>query len=264
VVDSRKIGVRSILIAQADHLLHPPAGTAHSLHRLADDPPHRREMDAKFLRDRLIAVGPGLVRRPYRVVPILVLPSYRAELRCRAPSLHLRNVNILGSFPKLAPHLLDKILLPQINLPLEIFPDALGSHSICDKFFILPSSPSPALAELRQNYIAAEPRWCRRRSDRRAVTAPRPEPGMLDHGRPHWIEHDVAAKLHKISVPVNEDGFVAALKQMTAALVTAVGPLSKHTVQLPHPFGQIALGGFDHEVVMIPHQAVSMAAPAKP
>jgi hypothetical protein len=33
---------------------------------------------------------------------------------------------------------------------------------------------------------------------------------------------------------------------------------------MSHPFGQIRFRGSDHEVIMIPHQAVSMAAPTKP
>jgi hypothetical protein len=33
---------------------------------------------------------------------------------------------------------------------------------------------------------------------------------------------------------------------------------------MSHPFGQIRFRGSDHEVIMIPHQAVSMAAPAIP
>jgi hypothetical protein len=33
---------------------------------------------------------------------------------------------------------------------------------------------------------------------------------------------------------------------------------------MSHPFGQIRFRGFDHEMIMIPHQAVSVAAPAKP
>jgi hypothetical protein len=33
---------------------------------------------------------------------------------------------------------------------------------------------------------------------------------------------------------------------------------------MSHPFDQIPFRGFDHEMIMIPHQAVSMAAPAKP
>ena len=52
-------------------------------------------MNSKFLRDLLIAVGSGLVRCPNRVVPILVLPTYGAELWCRPPLLHPRYVNIL-------------------------------------------------------------------------------------------------------------------------------------------------------------------------
>jgi hypothetical protein len=51
---------------------------------------------------------------------------------------------------------------------------------------------------------------------------------------------------------------------MTAALMAAVGPLGEDAVQLPHPFGQIGFRGFNHQMIMIPHQTVRMAAPAKP
>ena len=66
----------------SDHPLPCHAGCAHSLHWLAHNSPHCGEMNAKFLRDLLIAVRPGLVRCPNRVVPILVLPTYGAELCC--------------------------------------------------------------------------------------------------------------------------------------------------------------------------------------
>ena len=46
-------------------------------------------MNPKFPRDLLIAVGAGLVRYPNRVIPIFVLPTYRAELWCRSPLLSL-------------------------------------------------------------------------------------------------------------------------------------------------------------------------------
>ena len=36
-------------------------GCAHSLHWLAHNSPHCGEMNSKFLRDLLVAVGPGLV-----------------------------------------------------------------------------------------------------------------------------------------------------------------------------------------------------------
>jgi len=33
---------------------------------------------------------------------------------------------------------------------------------------------------------------------------------------------------------------------------------------MSHPFGQICFRRFDHQMIMIPHHAVVMAAPAKP
>jgi hypothetical protein len=39
--------------------------------------------------------------------------------------------------------------------------------------------------------------------------------------------------------------------------------LSKDSVELPHPFGQIAFESLDQEMVMIAHQAVGMTQPPK-
>jgi hypothetical protein len=38
----------------------------------------------------------------------------------------------------------------------------------------------------------------------------------------------------------------------------------KTPFKISHPFDQIRFRGFDHEMIMIPHQAISMAVPAKP
>ena len=93
-----KFRVRSSMVANGVRLFYR-ADSAHCpRHIPTHNPSYRGEMNAKFLRDLLIAVGPGLVRCPNRFVPSLVLPSDRAELGCRSSLLRLGNINILVAF----------------------------------------------------------------------------------------------------------------------------------------------------------------------
>ncbi len=54
---------------------------------------------------------------------------------------------------------------------------------------------------------------------------------------------------------------VSALKKMSCSTVLSIGRLGKDSVELSHPFCQIAVGGFDHQMVMIIHQAVGVTNP---
>jgi hypothetical protein len=86
-----------------------------------------------------------------------VSATNRTQHRRWRPLLHQRYVDILVSLPKLAPHLLDKVVVPQVDLPFEILPDTLSAHSFLDKLSILPD-PKPTLAKLSQQNLGRQPR----------------------------------------------------------------------------------------------------------
>lgn len=46
--------------------------------------------------------------------------------------------------------------------------------------------------------------------------------------------------------------------------MTSIAPLREHAVELAHAFRQIAVGRRDHRVIVIAHQAISVAHPVKP
>ncbi|MCW8807197.1 MAG: hypothetical protein OQK79_03660 [Rhodanobacter sp.] len=45
------------------------------------------------------------------------------------------------------------------------------------------------------------------------------------------------------------------------AVVTPIAPLCEHAIELPHPFRQTDIRRRDHQMVVMAHQAVRMAAP---
>jgi hypothetical protein len=57
-------------------------------------------------------------------------------------------------------------------------------------------------------------------------------------------------------------GFKTSLKKVPDQTVPPVVALGVNTIEMAHPFGQIAFGSFDHQVIIIIHQAIGMAKPA--
>jgi hypothetical protein len=45
---------------------------------------------------------------------------------------------------------------------------------------------------------------------------------MLNHPSPHRIEHNVAAHFKQVRLPIDQDRFIASLKQVPYALVSPV------------------------------------------
>ena len=54
---------------------------------------------------------------------------------------------------------------------------------------------------------------------------------------------------------------ISALKKVSRSPVFSIGCLGKDPVKLSHPFCQIAVGGLDHQVEMVIHQAVCVTNP---
>jgi hypothetical protein len=58
---------------------------------------------------------------------------------------------------------------------------------------------------------------------------------------------------------VHKDPFEPPLEHMTRSLVAPVKELRVHTVELPHPQGEVAIRRFNQEMIMVVHEAVGMA-----
>lgn len=65
-----------------------------------------------------------------------------------------------------------------------------------------------------------------------------------------------------MTVFLDENGLVPALEQMTVPLVAFIEELSIYAVQLPHADCEIAVGGFNEQMIMVGHEAVGMTNPA--
>lgn len=80
---------------------------------------------------------------------------------------------------------------------------------------------------------------------------------LLDTG-PDRVQVNIAAEFQQIAVAIDNNRFVPPLKQMPATLALGTEVGSVRAIQVMHHLGQIRFRRFQQEVIMIPHQHVSM------
>ena len=112
-----------------------------------------------------------------------------------------------------------------------------------------------------QNPVRSQNGMACRPSPRRIETAPRPLARMLHQSCPDRIQDHITADLKQIPLLLNQDRLEPTLKEMADSLVPPVEPLGVDSVKLPHPGGKPAIHRLDHQMIMVGHQAVSMAPP---
>jgi hypothetical protein len=64
-----------------------------------------------------------------------------------------------------------------------------------------------------------------------------------------------------MAVFLDKDGFIPALEQMAGSPMPFVEDLGIDAVQLPHPDREIAIWRFNEEMIVVGHEAVSVANP---
>jgi len=74
--------------------------------------------------------------------------------------------------------------------------------------------------------------WARRETCGGSIAAPGPVFDVLDETCPHRIQDDVATRLEKVAVPLNELGFEAPGQDVPNPRVPPVPPLRVDTIEL--------------------------------
>lgn len=88
------------------------------------------------------------------------------------------------------------------------------------------------------------------------------EAGDGGHFGADGIEVDVVAELAEGGAGLDEEGFVAALEEVTALITEAIETIGEGGLKPLHAGNKVAFGGFEREVEMVAHEDVGMEAPA--
>lgn len=96
------------------------------------------------------------------------------------------------------------------------------------------------------------------------VAAPRPSIRAVANSRSDGIEREIAGELNEVPIALDEDGMEATLEEVTVEAVTAVEPLRIASVQALDAARDVRVARFDHQVVVIRHQAIAVTKPTEP
>lgn len=163
----------------------------------------------------------------------------------------------------IALELLDKVLFPQQDLGSYTLPDRRPGDPFSDEPPVLTGSLLSLFAKLTEHPLHSQPRRTRGKVCRSPIAAPFPLLDFLDSLGPDRIEHHVATDFLQVALFLDQNGFVPSLEQMTHRSVPPVVALSVGAVELAHALGEIRLGGFDDQVIVVVHQTVGVTEPVK-
>lgn len=97
-----------------------------------------------------------------------------------------------------------------------------------------------------------------------SVAAPGPVSRISRHPRPYRIQYDIASQVQEINCPFPPGWLYNAPKgRARCALPGAVELLRIDAIELSHTTAEIAPGRLDHDVVVVCHQTIGVAAPIK-
>lgn len=223
-------------------------------------------MQPQPIRNLSLAVPVAMDRLPYRgIARGLGTRSIKQLREWRSAHIPLpaRDLSHLLIPFHIALELLDKVLFPQQDLVAYTLPDRRPGDPFSDKPPVLTGSLLPFLAKQTEHPVHGQPRGTRGKACRSPITAPFPLLDFLDSLDPDRIEHHVATDFLQVALFLDQNGFVPSLEQMAHRLVPPVVALRVDAVELAHALGEIRLGGFDDQVIVVVHQTVGVTEPVK-
>ncbi len=230
-----------------------------TLHGAADG----HAADVEVLADRLHAVSTASVRLGHSPISTAVVRYIIVEGLLDGPALTLRYLSERARGIDQGLHAFDEPLGAQVDLILEIEPGTRCVRAFGDKPPVFGCCPLVAVGKYAQQPVGFEKRRSLLFPRRRAIAAPWPllRPGY--HARAHRVEDQVARKLEKVTVLIDQDTLEASLKEVADTAMGTVDVLGVDTVELSHALGQIGVGRFDQQMIMIRHQAIGMTDPVE-
>ena len=114
------------------------------------------------------------------------------------------------------------------------------------------------LGEGGQDPVGGEPVGSLDVSSGGVVTAPLPVSGVCNESGSDRVQDDITSDLEEVRISIDDEGFVASLKEVANTLVDKIEPLRVVTVHVAHEIREVAVGRLDEEVVMVAHEAVGV------
>lgn len=153
----------------------------------------------------------------------------------------------------------DELLFSQDNPPVELLERIRGwfTHGLLDELPVIPGGLTAVIRDHAENTITEDQRIVVV-SSIGGVAAVGVRFRTFGQAGTHRIEVDIAADLQEVTVTVDKESLIAALKQMATVLCLDINVGGVGTIEIVHERAEVGEGRFDDDVVMIPHEHVAM------
>ena len=156
-----------------------------------------------------------------------------------------------------------KLLGAQIDLPDQCLPRARALTPLSYEGPIAFPSWSHSHPKLPENPVGRQPVGGRRVPHRRPIAAPGPLPGLCDPVRSHRIQHHIPTEFEEVRLLLHQNGREPSLEEMPYPFMSSVVRLRVAAIELTHAEGEVRLRRFNEKMIVIIHQAIGVAEPAK-
>ena len=133
-------------------------------------------------------------------------------------------------------HPLNKLIVTQKYLPLQVRPWRIFINAFSDELRIALLRQAAAFAKLRQQTIHFQPKGSGFQTYTCPVTAPCPVARLFYHTSAYRIKYNIRSEFQQIGIAVDKNSFEASLKQVTNAPVATIAGLRADTVELALAF----------------------------
>lgn len=99
--------------------------------------------------------------------------------------------------------------------------------------------------KLSEDPVSGKPRWFWGKSQSCSKATPWPICWIRDKAGSDWIEYNIAAEFKEMSLFLNKDGFITALKEVPDTSMGMVQILGIDPIELAHAEGKGCFEGFD-------------------
>ena len=174
-------------------------------------------------------------------------------------SLAFWNLGNMVTFMEMVRVAVNEFVITQKNLTFDIRPDGFLADPPGDELAVFSQRFSPRSAELTEHPVNSEAGVGLLLTCRGQVAGPFPLVREFHHAGSDRVQNDIPANFKKMRVFLDNNRLVSALEKMAGSMASVIEELSVDTVHLAHAKSEVPIRGLDEKMVMIVHEAVSVA-----
>lgn len=150
----------------------------------------------------------------------------------------------------------------QVDTTFQLVPEFILTDAVVNELDVTLANRFSFSALMSQNPASRKNGTGYCLASRGQITALFPFVGFFDQMSPYRIQDDVSAQFQEACLLLHDDGIIPVLQNVGGLPVMFVEGDTGAAIESFHPSGQVGFPGFDEQVIVVGHEAISMAEPS--